>query len=657
MSVNDELLNRAIRHAVYFDQLSTGEVNRMMKFMDRELFPDMKRILERRLGNIGNGAGRGAWTTARYKQMLKVLDEQINTGFSFMSQEAKARLTRVGMAEAKWAQSSLQQTVPLNVGFNTVDMNTVRSIVTSRPFQGALLKDWYKELGTRFKGDLRKALNIGLASGESIPQITARVMGIRGVEQGFTGSSLRAQMRRKVRSVVRTSSSHVAAKTRSAVYAENSDIIAKVRWVATLDSRTTDICQSLDGQEWKVGQEQTPPAHHQCRSTTVPVTKTWKQLGLNAKDKRVGGRAFRDVKTGLSKVSPTHMNYGDWLLKQPADVQNQILGTGRANLLRNGTNFSRFFSNNRALSLSEMNALEGITVPELATVPSRLPTANASEAEWKAFSERLKAMRKRRQKTIDLEQGEAQGVSNWFGGSDDTKQWVRENMPQQRKAPNPNSITGFHQKNYASFMNFVDDVPNLPESRTIFRGIMTTRQKAPQLFKVGGTFTQSTPSSASFGKNVARRFAKNMRADGESVIMEITTKSGKVLGNLGKGFANELEVVIQQGTRFRVVSVEAVEVAAKEQRRAIIEKIFNSRFNKLADASESAKDKVFSYLAKNDFGKMMLRGSDKELSKAYNDIGKILGRKPKDLLQTVRILGETPFDSVQNYTRVVLKEI
>jgi SPP1 gp7 family putative phage head morphogenesis protein len=351
----------------------------MMKFMDRELFPDMKRILERRLGNIGNGAGRGAWTTARYKQMLKVLDEQINTGFRFMSQEAKARLTRVGMAEAKWAQSSLQQTVPLNVGFNTVDMNTVRSIVSSKPFQGALLKDWYKELGTRFKGDLRKALNIGLASGESIPQITARVMGIRGVEQGFTGSSLRAQMRRKVRSVVRTSSSHVAAKTRSAVYAENSDIIAKVRWVATLDNRTTDICQSLDGQEWKVGQEQTPPAHHQCRSTTVPVTKTWKQLGLNAKDKRVGGRAFRDVKTGLSKVSPTHMNYGDWLLKQPADVQNQILGTGRANLLRDGVKFSRFFSNGRALSVDEILALEGVE-GGVATVEAVTAEAVTAEA-------------------------------------------------------------------------------------------------------------------------------------------------------------------------------------------------------------------------------------------------------------------------------------
>ena len=118
MSVNDELLNKAIRHAVYFDQLTTGEVNRMVKFMDRELFPDMKRILERRLGNIGNGAGRGAWTTARYKRMVEMLDKQIDTGFRFMSQEAKARLARVGISEAKWAQANLQQTVPLDVTFN-----------------------------------------------------------------------------------------------------------------------------------------------------------------------------------------------------------------------------------------------------------------------------------------------------------------------------------------------------------------------------------------------------------------------------------------------------------------------------------------------------------------------------------------------------------
>ncbi|MAK37624.1 MAG: hypothetical protein CMC15_15810 [Flavobacteriaceae bacterium] len=683
MSVNDELLNKAIRHAVYFDQLTTGEVNRMVKFMDRELFPDMKRILERRLGNIGNGAGRGAWTTARYKRMVEMLDKQIDAGFRFMSQEAKARLARVGISEAKWAQANLQQTVPLDVTFNSVDLNTVRSIVSSRPFQGALLKDWYKELGTRFKADMRKQLNIGFASGESVPQITARIMGIRGVESGFTGSSVRAQTRRKVRAVVRTSTNHIASKTRSAVYAENADIISKVRWVSTLDSRTTDICQSLDGQEWKLGQEQTPPAHHQCRSTTVPITKTWKQLGLNAKDKRVGGRIYRDVQSGMSKVSPKHITYGDWLKKQPAQVQNDVLGIGKANLLRQGVPFNRFFSNNRALSLAEMNAIEGITVPELATVPSTLPRATASKAEWEAFSKHL------RKSIQDYTENEKSGLQKWFSTSKPVKEYLENPkrvggkyvpLAETKERFNPRVVDQI-----MGFVNAVDDMPTIPQPTTVFRGLKIEKtivegldglDEVKHLLNKGSVFEQITHSSSSAHLSIGHSFANAENTKSFlNAVLEIRGKGFKHMKNLTERFKSEYELLIARGQKFRVKDVIKMTKDSKEwkdyeyrfkvskmiERAVLVDKKFVKNYKKTELA-------INEYMIRNDVANKIMYGTKQQHQKIWEDIlritgndGKMVNEAPKfgkRLENSIKYADSYTFmDLREGFTRIVIEEI
>lgn len=53
------------------------------------------------------------------------------------------------------------------------------------------------------------------------------------------------------------------------------DAIPAIQFVAVIDSRTTNICESLDGQIFlkgdALGAQLTPPLHYQCRSTTVPV--------------------------------------------------------------------------------------------------------------------------------------------------------------------------------------------------------------------------------------------------------------------------------------------------------------------------------------------------------------------------------------------------
>ena len=78
--------------------------------------------------------------------------------------------------------------------------------------------------------------------------------------------------------------------------------------VATLDSRTSEICRGMDGKhfpmsEWKIGVT-APPFHVNCRSTTVPF--------FNDDFGAIGERAARDETTGETYYVPANMTYKQW---------------------------------------------------------------------------------------------------------------------------------------------------------------------------------------------------------------------------------------------------------------------------------------------------------------------------------------------------------
>lgn len=78
--------------------------------------------------------------------------------------------------------------------------------------------------------------------------------------------------------------------------------------VATLDSHTSDVCRSLDGQHFPMKDFEpgvtAPPFHVYCRSTTVPY------FDENFGD--IGERAARDEETGKTYYVPDDMKYQDW---------------------------------------------------------------------------------------------------------------------------------------------------------------------------------------------------------------------------------------------------------------------------------------------------------------------------------------------------------
>ena len=170
---------------------------------------------------------------------------------------------------------------------------------------------------------IRREVDVGMTEGESIAKIAKRLRGrLRfGANQEMTaraqalagGTGMRLS-NNQVRTIVRTSVNQVQTIASQAVYSANQDVTKKYEYVATLDSRTTALCGSLDGRKFKYGEGPEPPQHFNCRSTTVPI--------IDDEDLR---RRFPNTRpSAVGRVSQDE-SYPNWLKKNP-DMQSKALG-------------------------------------------------------------------------------------------------------------------------------------------------------------------------------------------------------------------------------------------------------------------------------------------------------------------------------------------
>jgi hypothetical protein len=91
-------------------------------------------------------------------------------------------------------------------------------------------------------------------------------------------------------------------------------------------------------------------AHWQCRSCSAPVLKSWRELGIDMDGQPESVRASMDGEV------PAETTFAEWIKKQSARRQDDILGPKRGKLLRaGGLDLADFYNEKgRALTLDEL---------------------------------------------------------------------------------------------------------------------------------------------------------------------------------------------------------------------------------------------------------------------------------------------------------------
>lgn len=180
--------------------------------------------------------------------------------------------------------------------FNTIDKNLVNRLLNER-WSG---KNYSERIWTNtdiLAESVSEIVGGALLSGQGIEKTT------RQIRDRFNVSKYYAER------LVRTETNHFNNEADAMAYEELG--LDKYVFVATLDSRTSEICQSMDNKvfEYKKRQEGVnfPPLHPNCRS------KTRAYLGEEAEKELI--RRARNPITGKNEVIG-NMSYKDWLNKK-----------------------------------------------------------------------------------------------------------------------------------------------------------------------------------------------------------------------------------------------------------------------------------------------------------------------------------------------------
>lgn len=282
-----------------------------------------------------------------YEDLVQRVKDIINRELSKYVEEYENRLQELAQDESEFAVAAFIAALMLGVDVRSPDSGAAWRFASNSPVQagGLLLAAYFEAVVAQelaaFEGVIRNAF----AQGWTVQQTVTTIRGTRA--RNYTDGML-AKLQRDLATMVRTSVQHVSTAARAAVYEANSAVVRGYRWVSVLDNKTTPICRSLDGQVFELGNGPMPPAHPNCRSTTIPEFAE--------------GTQFREGDTRPSMTGPVRadMTYYDWLLEQPAAFQDAVLGPTRGKLLRNGglsaeefarLNLGRTF---RPLTLEEM---------------------------------------------------------------------------------------------------------------------------------------------------------------------------------------------------------------------------------------------------------------------------------------------------------------
>jgi SPP1 gp7 family putative phage head morphogenesis protein len=214
----------------------------------------------------------------------------------------------------------------------------VDAIAKSSLIQGATINQWFSRLNESARFDIERAIKNGITLGQTNREIAKAIVG-NGSDKG---PQALAKARRDAMAITRTGVQTIANEARMVGLMENEDIIKAVQWVSTLDSRTSEICMARSGKTWtfpdfkpighSIPWNGGPPAHWSCRSSYVPITKSFAEI----RGEPVAKEISQTTRASMNGQVAADLSFDQFLKNKPASFADEMLGKGKAELWRSG---------------------------------------------------------------------------------------------------------------------------------------------------------------------------------------------------------------------------------------------------------------------------------------------------------------------------------
>jgi hypothetical protein len=294
--------------------------------------------LGRQLEQLLKAPNLTVFNRARLQRLLAQATRVIDEYYGKITVETSATLQGIARAQGVATVSALQPVVRtgliVTLASSLPPQSYLKSLLSRVLIEGARSATWWRRQSNDMKLRFASAVRSGLMANETNQQIVNRVVGTPGTPGVMKVSKAQA------RTLIHASIQAVANDARLETFKNMPDVVKGVRQLSTLDSRTTPICIAYSGQEWDLSGKPMgrtrlpfnggPPRHWNCRSVLVPITKTFRELGINMPE--VGRIAPRYA----SADGPTDLTMRGWLKTRTRQQLDEQLGRGRAALFRRG---------------------------------------------------------------------------------------------------------------------------------------------------------------------------------------------------------------------------------------------------------------------------------------------------------------------------------
>lgn len=432
VNVSDKVQDLSIVHAINLERIKADQVNGVLDILD-----DLGLSIQKQLEKIDPTGVGPTYRARRLARLLEGVKATTKQHFG-KAQGANAKgLGKVSTVSAKVTQNIINGSLGVSLGATLPSAAVLSSLAGRTLVEGQIVKDYWKQQSAEHTSKFIRQMRIGVAGGENLQSLIQRVRGTKA--NNFTDGIMNST-KRKAETLVRSSVAAVNNEALINTYQANEDLFNGYQWMATLDSRTSDICKARSGLTWDkefkpVGHAigwTPPPAHFNCRSTVIGILKPWSDLA-NKPLPAVGAETLKEelekslLSRGLSQaliskaINKTqqsmdgyvagNINFEDWLKSKSERFQKQILGEPKWELWKNGkigfVDLVDQKSNPR--SLAELEALvdQGKTAPLKANKAAKEAAKEQAEAAALAVKAAQKAENRAQAQLDDIIAGTA----------------------------------------------------------------------------------------------------------------------------------------------------------------------------------------------------------------------------------------------------------
>jgi len=486
MAMRDWLL----RNSHFIHRYENGTIQDLVRPYSKARSTIIKRLDELDLAPApGKTAFTKQWRIQRLQNILSDVNKTLDLAALEGVENLSAKVNELAFLKADAIYEEMSGRMDtVGITMNKLPLEQVLHIAERPTLGEILLKDdvsdrllWGNQQAVQY---MRNQLTQGILLGDDMGKISKRLVGAGEALGGEVGK--RIQNRATI--IARTEVQKVSNAVTKGFYDANQDVIKGVQYVATLDRRTCLQCAPLDGKVYyysgavggvvsgyseslaleQFGEETGDlapalPQHPQCRCTYAPVTKSWRELGISAKDAPPGTRS------SLTGQIPSTITYGQWLATQPESFQLEVLGPARYKMWKEGSiKFSEMARDGRVATIDE---LEKLISGKIVKKPLTL------EEEYLKSKEELRAFIKE----VDPKDKTTIGDWRFFRNTEEDIKKIKAGTATEDilRRTTPERIKAFelHQKEFESYVKWVESLPlekQLMQRATLFESMIET---------------------------------------------------------------------------------------------------------------------------------------------------------------------------------------